>query len=78
MRNNINNPDHDLDITFKKSIYEMYDKLKQYSECPVCYETLTKSNMEVPNADILYVKVVLKKSNRALHQYVLIAGKNIN
>ena len=62
MRNNIDNPDYDLDITFLKNQFiEMYDKLKQYSECPVCYETLTKSNMEVPKCGHLICKSCVEK-----------------
>lgn len=39
----------DIDIEFlKKQYIEMYDKLKEYTECPVCLETLTKDNIEVP------------------------------
>ena len=39
----------DVDIEYLKSQFiEMYDKLKEYTECPVCMETLTKDNIEVP------------------------------
>ena len=38
----------DIDINYLKSQFiDMYDKLKHYTECPVCYELLTKENIEV-------------------------------
>ena len=59
-------PDYDLDITFLKNQFiEMYDKLKQYSECPVCYETLTKSNIEVPKCGHLICKSCVEKIKRS-------------
>lgn len=60
MRQNLNDPNYEmdtLDITYLQNQFkEMYDKLKEYSECPVCYETLTKDNMEVPKCGHLICK----------------------
>ena len=39
----------EIDINhLKNQFVEMYDKLKEYTECPVCFETLTKENLDVP------------------------------
>ena len=52
MREQLRNGEN-VDIEYLKTQFiEMYDKLKEYTECPVCYELLTK------NAVILYVRPV--------------------
>ena len=39
----------DINIDHLKSQFvELYGSLKKYSECPVCYEVLTKEILEVP------------------------------
>jgi hypothetical protein len=52
LRENLNDPNYQmeaLDITYlQQQFIEMYDKLKEYTECPVCFELLTKDNIEVP------------------------------
>ena len=38
----------DFDVEFlKKQFIEMYDKVGELTDCPVCYETMTKENSEV-------------------------------
>jgi hypothetical protein len=52
LRNNEN-----VDIEYlKRQFIEMYDKLKEYTECPVCFEVLTKDNIEVPNCGHILCK----------------------
>ena len=49
--------DKEIDINYLKSQFiEMYDLIKKNSECPVCYETLTKENMDVPSCGHLICK----------------------
>jgi hypothetical protein len=51
-----------VDITFLQNQFmDLYDKVKNYTECPVCYETLTKSNMEVPSCSHLICKCCMDK-----------------
>ena len=50
-----NNENVDIEY-LKKTFIEMYDKLKEYSECPICFETLTKDNIEVPNCGHILCK----------------------
>jgi hypothetical protein len=51
------NPSADIDITFLKTQFiEMYDMIKKNSECPVCFETITKENIEVPSCGHLICK----------------------
>lgn len=39
----------DIDIEYLKSQFvDMYDKLKEFTECSVCFEQMTGENMEVP------------------------------
>ena len=65
LRENLNDPNlqmETLDITYLKSQFiEMYDKLKEYSECPVCYETLTKDNIEVPKCGHIICKQCVER-----------------
>jgi hypothetical protein len=62
---NINNPElemENIDITYLiKQFIEMYDKLKEFSECPVCYQTLTKDNIEVPKCGHLICKQCVER-----------------
>ena len=47
----------DVDITFLKSQFvEMYDKLKEYTDCVVCLETINKDNIEVPRCGHIICK----------------------
>ena len=47
----------DVDLSFLiNSFVELYDKVKENSECPVCYEILTKTNIEVPSCGHLICK----------------------
>ena len=40
----------DDDMKFLKSQFlEMYEKLKEYSECPVCFETIKKDTAKLGN-----------------------------
>jgi hypothetical protein len=40
----------DIDVEYLKTQFmEMYDKLKEYSECPVCFETITKDTAKLGN-----------------------------
>jgi len=51
-----------VDITFLQTQFkDLYDKVKNYTECPVCFETLTKSNMEVPSCSHLICKSCMTK-----------------
>jgi hypothetical protein len=65
LRENLNDPNYQMetcDITYlKQQFIEMYDKLKEYSECPVCYETLTKDNMEVPKCGHIICKQCVER-----------------
>jgi hypothetical protein len=48
LRNQIEN-DEDVDIAHLKTQFiEMYDKLKEHTDCVVCLETIEKNNIEVP------------------------------
>ena len=47
----------DVDLTFLINTFiELYDKVKENSECPVCFELLTKENIEVPSCGHLICK----------------------
>ena len=47
----------DVDITFLKNQFvEMYDKLKEYTECAVCFDTINKDNIEVPRCGHIICK----------------------
>ena len=47
----------DVDLTFLINTFvELYDKVKENSECPVCMELLTKENIEVPSCGHLICK----------------------
>jgi hypothetical protein len=47
----------EVDIAFLKSQFiEMYDMVKKNSECPVCFELITKDNIEVPSCGHLICK----------------------
>ncbi len=47
----------DINIEHLKAQFvELYDSLKKYSECPVCYELLTKDVLDVPNCGHLICK----------------------
>jgi hypothetical protein len=51
-----------VDITFLQNQFkDLYDKVKNYTECPICFETLTKSNMEVPSCSHLLCKSCMSK-----------------
>ena len=47
----------EINMDFLKSQFvELYDSVKKYSECPVCYEVLTKDLLDVPNCGHLICK----------------------
>ncbi len=47
----------DVDIGFLKNQFvEMYDKLKEYTDCAVCFETINKDNIEVPRCGHIICK----------------------
>lgn len=51
-----------LDITYLKNQFiEMYDKLKEYTECPVCFETITKHNGKLANCGHLHCVTCYEK-----------------
>jgi len=44
-----------LDITYLKNQFiEMYDELKKFTECPVCFENLNKENTKLTNCGHLF------------------------
>jgi hypothetical protein len=62
LREQLRNGDDNVDIDFLKSQFiEMYDKLKEYTECPVCYEDMTGENMEVPKCGHIICKSCCEK-----------------
>ena len=47
----------DVDIVYlKKQFLELYEKVGELTDCPVCFETLTKENSEVPSCGHLICK----------------------
>jgi hypothetical protein len=47
----------ECDLTYLKAQFiEMYDAVKKNSECPVCFEVMTKENMDVPMCGHLICK----------------------
>lgn len=51
----------DCDIEYLKSQFvEMYDMLKKETECPVCYEVLTKDNIDVPKCGHIICKTCIE------------------
>jgi len=53
--------DH-MDLEYlKKQFIEMYDTIKNYQDCPICYELLTKENIEVLNCGHLCCKLCKDK-----------------
>ena len=57
LREQLRNGDENVDIAFLKSQFiEMYDKLKEYTECSICYEEMTGENMEVPKCGHIICK----------------------
>ena len=47
----------DVDIAHLKTQFiEMYDKLKDYTDCVVCLETIRKNNIEVPRCGHIICK----------------------
>ena len=47
----------EIDITHLKTQFvEMYDKLKEYTDCVVCLETIQKDNIEVPRCGHIICK----------------------
>jgi hypothetical protein len=62
LRLKLNNPDNDIDIKYLKDQFiEMYDKLKDYSECPVCFETITKNTAKLGNCGHLVCLTCFEK-----------------
>ena len=49
----LNNEQHNWgedELSFlKKQYLELYDELKRFTDCPVCFETLTKETTKLPN-----------------------------
>jgi hypothetical protein len=47
----------DVDIEYlKKQFLDLYEKVGELTDCPVCFETLTKENSEVPSCGHLICK----------------------
>jgi hypothetical protein len=47
----------DVDIEYlKKQFLDLYEKVGELTNCPVCFETLTKANSEVPSCGHLICK----------------------
>ena len=47
----------EIDLDFlKKQFLELYDKVGELTDCPVCFETLTKENSEVPSCGHMICK----------------------
>ena len=68
MRHRIVN-NEECDINYLKSQFvEMYDMLKKETECPVCYDLLTKDNIEVPKCGHIICKTCIEaiKTNKHL------------
>ena len=56
LRTQIEN-NEEVDITHLKAQFvEMYDKLKEYTDCVVCMETIQKDNIEVPRCGHIICK----------------------
>ena len=56
LRNQIEN-NEDINIGHLKTQFiEMYDKLKEYTDCVVCMETIKKNNIEVPRCGHIICK----------------------
>ena len=54
--------DLEVDLEYlKKQFIDMYDTIKNYQDCPICFETLTKENMEVLNCGHLCCKLCKEK-----------------
>lgn len=54
LRNNTAVPDYEH---LKKMFLDLYDKVGEACDCPVCYEPLTKENTDVPLCGHLVCKV---------------------
>lgn len=47
----------DVDTEYlKKQFLDLYEKVGELTDCPVCFETLTKENSEVPSCGHLICK----------------------
>jgi len=47
----------DVDLDYlKKQFLELYEKVGELTDCPVCFETLTKENSDVPSCGHLICK----------------------
>ena len=56
LRTQIEN-NEEVDITHLKAQFvDMYDKLKEYTDCVVCMETIQKDNIEVPRCGHIICK----------------------
>ena len=52
----------DVDLTFlKKQFVDLYEKVGEMTDCPVCFETLTKEIIEVSNCGHTICKDCYKK-----------------
>lgn len=57
-----NTSNTDIDIDYLKSQFiDMYDRLQRYTQCPVCYEAITKENIEVPRCGHIICKVCVER-----------------
>lgn len=62
MREQLRSGSDDIDINFLKTQFiEMYDKLKEYTDCPICYEEMVGENMEVPKCGHIICKTCYDK-----------------
>ena len=47
----------DVDLNYlKKQFLELYEKVGELTDCPVCFETLTKENSDVPSCGHIICK----------------------
>lgn len=51
----IKSGENGIDVEYLKSQFiEMYDKLKDYTDCPICLETISKENAKLTNCGHLF------------------------
>ena len=56
----LNNENVDVEY-LKRQFIEMYEKLEEYTECSVCFDRLTKDNMELLKCGHIYCKSCISK-----------------
>jgi hypothetical protein len=65
LRTQLDDPEYNVsshDIThLKNQFVDMYDRLKDFTECPVCFETITKNNIYIPKCGHLLCMSCMEK-----------------